>query len=129
MAFVDPRRDTLYLVHVLETDDPEKDPDIDMFMGSWQESIPFNTHGALVERFVMTPLEGDPLKPTKRGAVLTAVNRFSRAHLDTRARTTPTTRSIKPALVAKCRLCASKYKASSRPTRTWPPMVTASALT
>jgi mannose-6-phosphate isomerase-like protein (cupin superfamily) len=72
--------------------DPDIDPDIDMFMGSWQESIPFNTHGSLVERAILTPLAGDDhLRPTRRGAVLININRFSRASLDPYASTTPVT--------------------------------------
>lgn len=72
--------------------DPEKDPDIDMFMGSWKESIPYNTHGSITERAILTKHTGDdPLKPTRKGAVLTQVNRFSRGHLDPYASTTPTT--------------------------------------
>ncbi len=60
---------------------PETDPDIDMFMCSWKESIPFNTHGRLVERTIFTPHDGDQLHPQKRGAVLSFIKRFSRAHL------------------------------------------------
>jgi len=71
--------------------DPEKDPDIDMFMGSWQNSIPYNTHGSLTERAILTRLKGDnPLKPQRKGAVLQHINRFSRATLDPHASTTPT---------------------------------------
>ena len=72
--------------------DPEKDPDIDMFMGSWQNSIPYNTHGTITERAILSKLAGDdPFIPTRKGAVLTQVNRFSRAHIDPYASTTPTT--------------------------------------
>ena len=72
--------------------DPEKDPDIDMFMGSWQNSVPFNTHGTITERAVLSKLTGDdPFWPTRKGAVLTQANRFSRAHIDPYASTTPTT--------------------------------------
>ncbi len=71
---------------------PDIDPDIDMFMGSWQESIPFNTHGSLVERAILKPLtDEDHLRPTQRGAVLRNINRFSRATLDPHASTTPVT--------------------------------------
>jgi len=70
---------------------PETDPDIDMFMCSWKESIPFNTHGRLVERTIFTPHDGDQLYPQKRGAVLSFIKRFSRAHLDAGTVTTPTT--------------------------------------
>jgi mannose-6-phosphate isomerase-like protein (cupin superfamily) len=70
--------------------DTEIDPDIDMFMGSWQNSIPFNTHGALVERAILTPLRGnDHLRPERKGAVLRNINRFSRASLDPKASTSP----------------------------------------
>lgn len=72
--------------------DPEKDPDIDMFMGSWQNSLPYNTHGSITERAILSKLTGDdPFWPTRKGAVLTQVNRFSRAHMDPYATTTPTT--------------------------------------
>jgi len=71
--------------------DPAKDPDIDMFMGSWKESIPYNSHGSITERAILGPCEGDPIWPTKKGAVLTRANRFSRAHMDPYAVTTPTT--------------------------------------
>lgn len=71
--------------------DPEKDPDIDMFMGSWQNSIPFNSHGSLNERAILTKWDGDPLKPVRKGQVLLYVNRLTRATLDPHASTTPTT--------------------------------------
>ena len=71
--------------------DPKTDPNIDMFLRSWKESMPKNTHGCLVERDIFTPLEGDPLKPVKRGAVLTDIKRFSHATLEPHATTKPTT--------------------------------------
>ncbi|MFC1539829.1 cupin domain-containing protein [Candidatus Latescibacterota bacterium] len=58
---------------------PETDPDIDMYMGHWQDSNPVNTHGSLVEREVLT--HGNPLKPERKGAVLKYVDRFSHATL------------------------------------------------
>jgi mannose-6-phosphate isomerase-like protein (cupin superfamily) len=67
------------------------DPDIDLFIGCWQNSIPFNTHGNLTERAILTPCTGDELKPVRKGAVLTAAKRFSRANLDPHVSTTPTT--------------------------------------
>jgi mannose-6-phosphate isomerase-like protein (cupin superfamily) len=69
--------------------DPQKDPDIDLFIGNWQNSIPFNTHGAITERAVLTRSTGDPLKPSRTGAVLTQANRFSRVTIDPHAVTTP----------------------------------------
>ena len=68
---------------------PGKDANIDMFMGSWKESMPRNTHGSLVERDILT--KGDPMNPPAKGAVLSYVNRFAYATLDTRDSITPTT--------------------------------------
>ncbi len=55
--------------------DPEKDPDIDMFMGCWTESNPRVTHGTLIERDILT--KGNALTPPRRGAVMEYVNRFA----------------------------------------------------
>jgi len=70
--------------------DTEKDPDIDLFMGSWQNSIPYNTHGSITERAILTKCEDDPLKSTRKAHVLKYANRFSRGTLDPHASTTPT---------------------------------------
>ena len=70
--------------------DPERDPDIDMFINSWQNSIPYNTHGSLIERAILTKCDGDPLKPKRKGEVLNVVNRLVYATLDPSASTTPT---------------------------------------
>jgi mannose-6-phosphate isomerase-like protein (cupin superfamily) len=70
--------------------DPQKDPDIDLFIGSWQNSIPFNSHGTLTERAILTKSTGDPLKPARKGAVLTHANRLSRAAIDPHTATVPT---------------------------------------
>lgn len=67
------------------------DPDIDLFIGDWRNAIPFNTHGTLTERAILTPCTGDECKPSRKGAVLTAAKRFSRASLDPRVSTTPVT--------------------------------------
>ncbi len=69
--------------------DPERDANIDMYMGSWNESMPKHTHGSLVERDILT--KGDPMNPPAKGAVLKYVNRFTYTTLDARASTTPTT--------------------------------------
>ncbi len=71
--------------------DPQKDPDIELYFNSWKNSMPFNTHGALVERFIMTRCDGDPLKPPRKGAVLLYTNRISQALLDTGCKAGPTT--------------------------------------
>lgn len=68
---------------------PETDPDIDMYMGSWRESMPKHTHGSLVERDILT--KGDPMNPSAKGAVLKYINRFTYATLESHASTTPTT--------------------------------------
>lgn len=68
---------------------PGKDPNIDMFMGSWRDSMPRSSHGSLIERDILT--KGDPLNPTRKGAVLEYVNRFVRASLTHGTTTTPTT--------------------------------------
>ena len=68
---------------------PGKDADIDMFLSSWEESMPTRSHGSLVERAIFT--EGDPMKPPRRGAVLKYVNRFVYASLEAGASTQPTT--------------------------------------
>ncbi len=71
--------------------DTEKDPDIDLFIGSWQHSIPYNTHGSITERAILTKCEDDPLKSTRKAQVLKYANSFSRGTLDPHASTTPTT--------------------------------------
>jgi mannose-6-phosphate isomerase-like protein (cupin superfamily) len=68
---------------------PGKDPNIDLYMGSWTESMPRHSHGCLIERDILTT--GDPLNPPRKGAVLEYVKRFAWATLNIRNRTTPTT--------------------------------------
>ncbi|MFC1508279.1 hypothetical protein ACFL60_01160 [Candidatus Omnitrophota bacterium] len=64
---------------------PGKDPNIDMFIGSWKESMPFHTHGSLIERNILT--KGDPINPPTKGAVLKYINRFTHATLNANAST------------------------------------------
>jgi len=68
---------------------PDRDADIDMFLSNWKDSMPRHTHGSIVERAIFT--QGDPMKPTRRGAVLKYVNRFVYAALEAKASTQPTT--------------------------------------
>ena len=68
---------------------PGKDPDVDMFIGCWKESMPAHTHGSLVERAILT--RGDPVNPSRKGAVLKYINRFTYATLIGVASTVPTT--------------------------------------
>ena len=69
--------------------DPAVDPDIDMFMGNWKDSMPRHSHGSLIERDILT--QGDNMKPTSKGAVLKYTNRYVYATLEANAYTTPTT--------------------------------------
>ena len=68
---------------------PGVDPNIDMYLCGWQDSLPRNTHGSLVERAIFT--KGDPMKPATKGAVLSYAGRFTHATLDRGDVTTPTT--------------------------------------
>jgi len=68
---------------------PGKDPDIDMYMANWKESIPRHTHGTLVERDIFT--QGDQMNPKTKGAILKFANRFTYSILEARSSTTPTT--------------------------------------
>ena len=52
--------------------DPAVDPDIDMFFGDWRESIPYNIHGTITARAILTKLKGDLIFPAKRAAVAAA---------------------------------------------------------
>ena len=67
---------------------PGKDADVDIYIGNWKESMPYQTHGSLVERNILT--QGKSIKPTTKGAVLEYVNRFTYATLDVGASTVPT---------------------------------------
>jgi len=69
---------------------PEIDPDVDIFINSWQNSGAYTTHGSLTERDILTRFDGDPLKSQKKGQVLTYVNRLSYATLDAGVTTTAT---------------------------------------
>lgn len=68
---------------------PGKDANIDMFMGSWKESMPFHTFGNLVEREIL--IKGDPMNPYTKRAVLKYVNRFTFATLNSNDETIPST--------------------------------------
>ncbi len=68
---------------------PGKDPNIDMWMGCWTESMPRHSHGSLIERDILT--RGDSMNPPRKGAVLQQVKRFAHATLNAGHTTTPTT--------------------------------------
>ena len=69
--------------------DPERDPDIDMFIGDWRESMPRHTHGSLIERDILS--QGDSMHPPRKGAALEYANRFVHATLASGMQTQPTT--------------------------------------
>ena len=69
--------------------DPAIDPDIDMYFNNWKNSVPFNTHGAITERAILSSWDGDPLKPERKGEVLVFWDSLSYGTLDAGAVTTP----------------------------------------
>ena len=71
--------------------DPEVHPDIDLFISHWTESPNRHAHGNLLIKDIFTPLAGEPLRPERRGAVLTDLVAVSYAWLDARLSTTPDT--------------------------------------
>ena len=73
----------------ISTYTPGVDPDIDMFMHNWRESMPRHTHGSLIERDILSA--GNPDNPSTRGAVLRHANRFVHASLYPATRTAETT--------------------------------------
>jgi len=69
---------------------PGVDPDPNMFIGNWRESMPRHIHGGLVVRDILTELEGeDHLRPTSKGAVLTTLKSVSYATIESNVSTTP----------------------------------------
>ena len=46
-------------------------PDVDLFLSSWKESSPRKIYGSFQVWDILTDLEGTPLRPRKKGAVLT----------------------------------------------------------
>ncbi|MFC1551634.1 hypothetical protein ACFL6P_03605 [Candidatus Latescibacterota bacterium] len=71
--------------------DPETDVDVDLFMNSWQSAAPEHSYGDLIERKIFTRTDGDPMRPTRKGAVLKYANRFSYAELPSGGEIPPTT--------------------------------------
>ncbi len=62
--------------------DPAVDPNVDMFIGDWRNARPRTVYGKLVFRDILTRLDApDPVRPTRKGAVLTAITAISQATL------------------------------------------------
>lgn len=66
---------------------PEVDTDVFLYINHWRNSIPYEGHGGLIERDILTP--GDPLKPPRKGAVLKYLKAYKRAALQPRTDTVP----------------------------------------
>ncbi|MBY0496637.1 MAG: cupin domain-containing protein [Cyanobacteria bacterium] len=67
--------------------DPSVDPNIDMFVNDWKNATPRTMYGGVTFHDILTKMEGsDPLRPTKKGAVLVNITAISRATLAPGAR-------------------------------------------
>jgi mannose-6-phosphate isomerase-like protein (cupin superfamily) len=63
--------------------DPAVDPNVDMFINDWRNAKPRPMYGKLVFHDILTKLDApDPVRPVKKGAVLTAITAISYATLD-----------------------------------------------
>jgi mannose-6-phosphate isomerase-like protein (cupin superfamily) len=61
---------------------PSVDPNVDMFINDYRNAKPRTVYGNLVVRDILTKLDGpDPIHPTRKGAVLTAISTVSYATL------------------------------------------------
>jgi mannose-6-phosphate isomerase-like protein (cupin superfamily) len=62
---------------------PDKDPDVDMYIGHWRDAFPRIMHGNLYFRDMLTAFKGTgPEQPTRKGAVLTHADAVSYAQLE-----------------------------------------------
>jgi mannose-6-phosphate isomerase-like protein (cupin superfamily) len=68
--------------------DTAYDADIDMYFKNWRDSIQLEMHGALAIRTILSP--GDPLNPTRPGAVLKYAKLFAHATVGPYESTQPT---------------------------------------
>jgi mannose-6-phosphate isomerase-like protein (cupin superfamily) len=66
---------------------PEVDTDVMLYINHWRNSLPYEGHGGLIERDILTP--GDPLKPPRKGAVLKYIKGYRRAALEPRCDSRP----------------------------------------
>jgi len=64
---------------------PEVDTDVFLYINHWRNSLPYEGHGGLIERDILTP--GDPLHPPKKGAVLKYIKAYKRGVLQPRSNT------------------------------------------
>lgn len=66
---------------------PEVDTNVYLYINHWKNSLPYEGHGGLIERDILTP--GDPLNPPKKGAVLKYLKAYKRGVLQPRCNTQP----------------------------------------
>jgi mannose-6-phosphate isomerase-like protein (cupin superfamily) len=66
-----------------------EEPNIDLFTVNWKDAAPKILYGSLEVRDLLTGLQGNPLNPKKKGAVLTSLNSVSYAILKPGAKTSP----------------------------------------
>ena len=67
---------------------PEVNTDVFLYINHWRNSLPHEGHGGLIERDILFP--GDPLNPSKKGAVLKYLKAYKRGVLQPRCNTQPT---------------------------------------
>jgi mannose-6-phosphate isomerase-like protein (cupin superfamily) len=60
---------------------PSADPNVDLFINDYKNAKPRTVDGHLVFRDILTKLEGDPIRPTRKGAVLSDISTVSYATL------------------------------------------------
>ena len=61
--------------------DASVDPNVDMFVNDYRNAKPRTAYGSLVFRDILTRLEGDPIHPARKGAVLSDIATVSYATL------------------------------------------------
>jgi len=66
---------------------PELDTDVYLYINHWRNSTPHEDHGGLIERDILT--RGDPLHPSRKGAVLKYIKAYRRGVLQPRTNTVP----------------------------------------
>jgi mannose-6-phosphate isomerase-like protein (cupin superfamily) len=76
-----------------EKNAPSGGVNIDLYIGYWKDSKPRRLYGALEVRDILTRCAGDPLRPARKGAVLTGLNTVSYGTLAPKNSTKPTTLS------------------------------------
>ncbi len=67
---------------------PDTDTNIDLYKRSWKDSHQHIGHGGFIEREVLFP--GDPLAPSKPGAVLKYIKAYNHGILNGKCKTRPT---------------------------------------